>query len=303
MTVRNPQLFHEVDVDDLWNYVSDPEWALEQKVDGMRCLTVISQTGIEFFTRGGRPLNSSAAKLHFQKIRNAFAGIQQGFANLGMAFEIVIDAEIMPDQGKLVMLDMPYWQVDMLPGLKPWEPFARRRAFLETFAQGFGSEVVVLVQNAVDEDSKAALVREVTAANAEGFIAKRLDAGYDEGVRVKHSLKIKLTKTADVVVMAKNSGESKHSKRGGDKINFEFGVYRDRMNETGEYIEPELVHIGNCSGIGKQDAWPGEVIEVEYLYMGAGGKLVQPRMIRRRDDKKPADCSIEQIPTYSKKVL
>lgn len=310
MTVRNPQLFHSASVADLDKYIEDDAWALEQKVDGMRCLTVISrnlfnQPVVEFFTRGGRPLKSSAAKLHFDRITEELLKAAENILEAGYkTFEIVLDAELVTETGTLVLLDMPYlrYNRDDVRVNRTVQYSKRRSELLSFFAVTLTeADSVTVVRGENSLDDKIGLVNSVIEKNLEGFIAKRLDSPYAEGVRVKHSLKIKLTQTADVIVLAKNSGESRHSKRGGDKINYEFGVYR--VGEDGSTDLSALLHIGNCSGIGKAYAQVGDVIEVEYLYAGAGGKLVQPRMVQIREDKRPEECTADQLKFVNKELL
>ena len=302
MTVRNPQLFQSADVHDIQSYIDDPAWALEQKVDGMRCLTVLKNDSVEFFTRGGRPLKSSAAKQHFEAVRHAFDCVQESIdAHGGDNFEIVLDAELMTDTGTLVLLDMPYFRVfDFL--ITPVHTFSWRRLNLAVVFGSLSTDNVKLVQHAATYGDKLDLYRRVLHAGGEGLMAKRLDSPYLEGERVSHSFKLKFTETADVIITGKNSGESKHSKRGGDKINYEFGVYAPDP-DADEGFPWTVQHVGNCSGIGKADAEVGDVIEVEYLYVGAGGRLVQPRMIGLRPDKAPRECTSAQLKHYSKEVL
>lgn len=308
MTVRIPQLFHEVEVSDLQKYIDDAGWALEQKVDGMRCLTVVSRTiyndaTVEFFTRGGKPLASSAAKQYFEKIRALFAPVHEAYG--GRKYELVFDAEIMLD-GQLVIFDLPYAQVSGEIVTSPDKPFSFRRMHLNELYTNIATNLewdesdIKLVESRSRRDEKMLLAQAVRRMGGEGLIAKRLDAPYNEGVRVKHSLKLKFTHTADVIVTGTNVGESKHSIRGGDKINYTFAVRDD--NPLLEQSD-ELIEMGACSGIGKDLAQVGDVIEVEYLYVGAGGKLVQPRMIRRRDDKRADECVLSQFPAYTKDVL
>lgn len=46
----------------------------------------------------------------------------------------------------------------------------------------------------------------------------------------------------------------------------------------------------------KEDTNLGRVVEVEYQYVGAGGRLRHPRFVRFRDDKQPAECNTSQDP-------
>ncbi len=122
-------------------------------------------------------------------------------------------------------------------------------------------------------------------------MAKQLDSLYEPGKRVKHSVKIKFTKTADVVVTRSTRGRNEAGRETGA---FAFAV----QNAKGE-----MRQMGSCSAIGKPEVKVGDVIELAYLYRAGDGLLVQPRMIKVRADKVPADCTIDQFPTYSKAVL
>lgn len=301
MTVRNPQLFHEVEVSEIQRFIDDPEWVLEQKVDGMRCMTVVDESGVTFYTRGGKLLNSSAAKLHFDAIRDEFDNLLR-FVRTQHS-EVVLDGELVTESGQLVLLDMPYSTLLAHRALPEHRFEDRRDAMMRLWRERLTmSRKVVPVLHAATAPRKAQLVATVARQNLEGCIAKRLDSEYTEGKRVKHSLKLKFTSTADVVITGKNVGESKHSIRGGDKINYTFGVYAP--DETADEGYPWVIqHMGTCSGIGKESVEVGDVIEVEYLYVGAGGKLTQPRMVKPRPDKPAAECTLDQFSAYSKAVL
>lgn len=301
MTVRVPQLFHSADVANIAEFITDPAYALEQKVDGMRCMVVFQDGELEFLTRGGRPLRSAAAKLHFDSVHRSLLDVIRTLTDYsiryGAATDLTLDAELITETGELVLLDMPYSDTY---SIRPTDPYTARRDALEAFYDlffPFSHPVIKLVTAARSELGKQGLVEEVIDKNLEGVIAKGIDSPYSEGERVKHSLKLKFTSTADVVVLAKNEGESRNSIRGGDKINYRFGLVTQMPGGTLSET------LGNCSGIGKEEAEVGDIIEVEYLYLGAGGRLVQPRMLKLRKDKVAADCTWEQFRDYSKKVL
>lgn len=169
--------------------------------------------------------------------------------------------------------------------------YRSRREALSVLARTLASPVVIEARSARSEDEKRAILRAVEASNGEGVMVKDLDAAYHPGKRVKHSVKVKFVKTADVVVTA--------SSRGRNAAGRETGAFTIAItDETGA-----LVEVGSTSAIGKAHVEVGDVIEVAYLYMGAGGRLVQPRMMQRRDDKTAADCTAAQFPVYSKEVL
>jgi hypothetical protein len=94
---------------------------------------------------------------------------------------------------------------------------------------------------------------------------------------VRDVLKVKHLKTMDVVITGRDLGGRK---------NAELSLMRDG----------ELVVIGNCSMIGKPDLAVGDCAEVRFLYLNPGDKatLYQPRLVRARPDKTPAECEWRQ---------
>jgi hypothetical protein len=97
-----------------------------------------------------------------------------------------------------------------------------------------------------------------------------------------------LVKDADAVVMSWDRPDAKHG-------TCSFGVYVDGV----------LTPVGSCSLIGKPAVEVGDVIAVAYLYRDAKGGLIQPRLVsvRRPEEKRPEDCTMEQFPLYSRKAL
>lgn len=93
-------------------------------------------------------------------------------------------------------------------------------------------------------------------------------------------------KTADVVVLERNRGAE----------NAILGAY-DR--------EGNLVEVGACSMIGKPDARPGDVAEVRYLYATPPTMRLYgpPNFVRVRDDKRAAECSIDQLVPVSRRAV
>jgi hypothetical protein len=68
--------------------------------------------------------------------------------------------------------------------------------------------------------------------------------------------------------------------------------------------EGELVPLGSTTMNGKPDLPVGSVAEVEYLsYKGPGHSLVQPNLLRSRDDKSPEECLVSQLVPSNRDVL
>ena len=70
------------------------------------------------------------------------------------------------------------------------------------------------------------------------------------------------------------------------------------------FIHPngDRVTISRASMIGKDPTIQvGDVVEVDYLAW-TGASLLQPRIIRKRYDKRAGDCSMDQFAPYTRKV-
>lgn len=272
--------FASANLSDIEHLITDPNMALEQKFDGTRSICVLSGSdkSISFLQRNGSPLKHTAATQHFEKINVALAPLLDRLAE---DEELVLDGEIMIDSGEYILFDMP------LAG----KTYAERR---EALGRVQAELPVRTGYTATSEAEKRSLYQKVVDSGGEGVMAKHLGSPYDEGKRVKHSLKIKFTKTADVVVIAVDRSRSPEGRELGS---IQFGVYAEDLGVDG------VVFVGRCSVIGKEHCVPGDVIEVSYLYRGAGGALVQPSMVKVRHDRDPRSCGFDQFVEYSKGIV
>lgn len=292
MTVRKAMLSASANLADVEHLITDPNLVLERKYDGTRGLCVITSGSIQFLQRNGTPLKHTAATQHFLDLHLALAPIQEMLDPLE---ECVLDGEIMIDTGKYVLFDFPHF---LRVGVTVETPYiTRRNELARMFDEIDLADPIVLGGIAWDEDDKRAMYMKVLTTGGEGVMAKKADSAYEEGKRSRHSLKVKFVKTADVVVMkwhrARDGKNAAGEPTGSETGNIEFGVYND---------EGALTPIGKCSIIGKPEVQNGWVIEVKYLYRGAGGALVQPTMVRVRQDRVPESCTYDQFPTYSKAI-
>jgi ATP-dependent DNA ligase len=269
--------YSEVDFSEVPRLLMDDTVAAEQKLDGTRTVVVVAESGdVTFYGRNGQPLKHASAAAHFAALRPAFKTLSGSH---------VLDGEIISETGELWLFDLP--QSTVTDGVKPSDPLRQRRTHLELLGailEGRNPKIRVVPQ-ATDAVEKARLLSAVSEAGGEGVMFKDLDAPYDGGVRVRHSVKAKFVKTADVVVLRRDTGGKK---------NADLGVW--------DPVRQDFFQVGACSMIGKADAQIGEVIEVAYLNW-TGTKLYQPRFLKVRTDKRPTDCRAEQFPVYSKEVL
>lgn len=308
MTVRKAMTFGSSKVDDIESLIEDENLVLEQKYDGTRALCVVRRDvnglDIQFLARNGHPLKHTAATQHIEGIKRS---LHDHFPKFG---ETVLDGEIMIDSGAFILFDLPYMEVEGQVIVKPEMPYRERRQYLGAMGAMF-YEPVSVGHMALNPEEKRTLFQAVMDSNGEGVMAKSLVSPYNEGKRVKHSLKVKFVKTADVVVL---SVRRERNEEGREIGSIAFGVYGECRDCTGQPMVGGpcsacegkgvvLKPLGKCSPIGKPHCEPGDVIEVRYLYRQAGGALVQPTMLMVREDREPESCGFDQFKDYSKAVL
>jgi ATP-dependent DNA ligase len=267
-----PMLASSMDVAAIDAIIQSDAYVLEQKLDGHRILLRI-QDGLSplALTRGGNPYTKGLPD-------DLFKGFPPG--------RWVLDGEwIAPHSGG----DGVYWVFDILDanGLVDSTMVLRdRRAILEGLMPYIDNKKIRLVPQAKTADHKDRLFRTCRTMGAEGVMAKLVTGNYVNG-RSKNIFKVKFVETADVVVMALRD-DGKDSVR------------------LGAYNGNTLVDVGRASLIGKEKKCTfqvGDVLEVRYLYMGAGDRLFQPTILKRRDDKIAQECHVGQFKHVSKSVL
>jgi bifunctional non-homologous end joining protein LigD len=156
------------------------------------------------------------------------------------------------------------------------ETFKKRHKEL-TNKLGLKQASIVVSKLVVGEVNKAKFIQKAINENAEGIIFRRLDAPYRQGNSGVHK-KLKFWKTLDAIVMGPD-------KVGKDSV--AIGVY----NKNGV-----IQRIAACSMHGKkQKAAKGNVIEVKYLYGTRSLHIVQPGFLYIRTDKRPEQCTVDQI--------
>ena len=141
------------------------------------------------------------------------------------------------------------------------------------------SPLVHVLYTARGKTAKQRLYDQLLADMAEGVVFKLKAAPYLEGEAHQHK-KVKFIKEIDTVVIGPNP-------EGHDSV--EIGVY----DEQGE-----MFRVSGCSLIGRIKVKPGDVIRVRFLYATKDLKIVQPRMVEKRDDKRPEECVISQVRNY-----
>lgn len=281
-----PQLAKEGDFDLLTEFLTNDAYIIEQKLDGNRVMLVSQGDGYGplALTRGGSPYS--------KKIPTAV----QNFRMPGIpAFDVVFDGELVRNGSD----DYTYWVFDLpvLHGERNLTLSQRRAALEAIFAADASAFPFKLAPQAKTTDEKIALVERAMTENLEGLVVKRADSIYHHGGRNTDWLKLKFVTTADCIVL---------DVRDDGKDSVRLGLVEEAATTGVPGVLRQTVDVGRASLIGKEKNGvinKGDVIEVRYLYTGAGGRLYQPTILRKRTDKRPDECTTEQLKHVNKSVL
>ena len=269
----SPMDFNEMPLADVPKYIADPNYVAQQKVDGIRGVLVVEPGQAPWFAskKGDKLVSSTAAKVTgpmLAKLPPAPAGTP--------AYRV--EGEIL--NGKFHAFDM------YVVGEESTS-YEERQKMVAAWTEAVKGSIpqVEALPLAVTQKQKQALWDAVLNSGAEGVMFKRKDAGYHGGQRVSHTLKAKITATADVVVLERNIG---------GKDNARIGL------SVGGKVTP----IGTISTLGKGTINVGDVLEVEYLWATPSNTLAQPRILRKRPDKNVHDVTdASQLRIVDKAVL
>lgn len=287
-----------------------PQWAYEQKFDGFRAIAFVDDERLVLQSRGGKDLTRYFPELSLPPGRYVLDG------------EIVIDGEgpgqqfgalqqrIHPAASRIERLSQEwpasYVAFDLLEldGAELLgEPFEARRAALD----------------ALDGIRRSVLVRDPAQAQGwleqtEGVVAKRLDAPYAAGKRTA-MVKVKRLRTIDCVVMGYRPGTAAGTvgslilglyetdgrlRPVGHTSGFNAARKRELLGELRPYETGER-------GSGEPSRWtadrdlewvelrPELVVEITYDHVSDGRIRHGTKVLRFRDDKPPAQCTIDQL--------
>lgn len=270
-------LCRPVEPDKMDRYVCDDDWLAQQKLDGQRVLASVVDGDVKAYGRDGS-----------RRANGIPAGVSRGLARLAHG-TWWLDGELLGDV--LWLFDLPAAMVSARPenpSVRLEHPFEERYFVLHQLMKDYwrpGPHIRLLpVAEGIDE--KVALVRDVYLSEAEGVIFRHRDGCYAPGVRAERTLKAKFTNTVDAVVTAL---------RVEGKDNCAVAVFDGNGTE---------VDVGRCKLEGKPPVAVGDVIEVKYLYAATPSKprLVQPRLLRVRDDKPATECTLDQLRFTDKSV-
>ena len=286
-------------------------WAYEPKWDGFRAIAFVDGGAVVLQSRGGRPLGRYFPELALPQGRLVVDG------------EIVVDGEdgrpdfealqqrIHPAASRVALLaertPARFVAFDLLAlGDETLleRPFAERRAALAEVAAPAG-----LTPQAPDRAGAEIWLRE-----AEGVVAKRLDAPYLPGER-RGMVKVKRVRTMDCVVVGWRPGKAEGTVGSlilglyepggrlavvGHSAGFTGRRKRDLVGLLAPYETGERGSGGASRWTaGRELEWialrPELVVEVSFDHVSGRRIRHGTRVVRWRDDRDPASCNLDQL--------
>lgn len=255
------------------------DWYAQFKYDGDRVAVEVLDGQIRVLNRQGQAKTRNVGTAQLA----AFTALHSG--------RWVFDGEVVGRT--LVLFDL----AAATDGAQTWvredSPFTDRYAALAAIAdilgipaaEEAGSTVpVVLAPLARTETGKADFLATAHDEQREGIILRHRHGSYEPGRRSTTLVKHKLIKDADCVISALHPV----------KQSADLAVY----DENGQ-----LVQVGSASTIGKDaragagGVAVGQVWVVTFLYVTDPNhpRMIQPRLVSRRDDKAADECSLAQF--------
>ncbi len=318
-----------------------PEWQYEPKWDGFRCLLGSSQNAVAMRSKSGQDLaryfpEIEAAAATLPEHDYVLDGEIVIPTARGFSFDDLLQ-RIHPAESRIrrlavetpalfIAFDLLMRNGTDLAGMK----LGDRRRELEKFAKK------CLAQNPVFRLSPASTKladarRWLTAVGeTDGVVAKRLDLPYQEGTR-DGMQKIKMHRTADCVIGGFRYGERQQSAGKRFVGSLLLGLYDDEgllhhvgfssgikaaekrdLTDKLEEIKTERSFTGNTPGAPsrwstkRSSEWipvrPKFVVEVSYDHFSGGRFRHGTTIVRWRPDKKPAQCTMEQLKTFGRGI-
>ncbi|MEJ7893910.1 MAG: ATP-dependent DNA ligase [Solirubrobacteraceae bacterium] len=293
-------------------------WVYEPKFDGFRCIAFVDGEDVELQSRNGRELTRYFPELRFPAGRYVIDGEivvdgpggETDFDLLGQRIHPAksrVDMLAEKTPARFIAFDVLAVDDDLLLEL----PLSERRARLEALVAAFRAKrgwIDLAPVVTTPEEAEGWL------HTAEGVIAKRADAAYRPGERVGMT-KIKRVRTIDAVVRGWRPGKAEGTLGAlilgaydGDgnlrEIGHSSGFTAKEKRELPARLAP---YETGERGSGEPSRWsagrdlewialrPELVVEIAFDHMSNGRIRHNSKVLRWRDDKPPADCTLDQL--------
>jgi ATP-dependent DNA ligase len=301
---------------------TEPGWSFEPKYDGFRAIAFVDGDEVLLLSRGGKQLERYFPELTFPTGRYVLDGEIVIDAASGAAEAEDFDAlsqRIHPAASRIERLSVEtparYIAFDLLASgdeILMERGFADRRAELETlFAPGWNDATTLTLTPAVGTADEAA---QWLTGKFEGVVCKVNDSPYLPGER-KAMVKVKRQRTIDAVIAGYRTGKEE-----GTIGSLMLGLYDPdgelqvvghtsglKAKEKRELVATLAPYETGARGSADPSRWrpteelawvalrPELVIEVSFDQVSAGRIRHGARLLRWRDDKPPAECTIDQL--------
>ena len=306
-------------------------WLYEPKWDGFRCLAFRQGEKVVLQSKAGQPLGryfpelvEAMARLpHSQFVIDGEIVI---FVDEHLSFDDLL-MRIHPAESRIRRLSSEtpatYLSFDLLVTpdgtLLVEKSLAKRREQLQKFFQPTTEKAQVRLSPASRERPQAEKwMHELGKLGLDGVVAKRLDEPYHAGERIG-MVKIKRIRTADVVV-----GGFRYAEKGGgigslllglynkegllDHVGFTSSFNAEQRQELKKIVEPLISPPGfTGKAPGGPSRWSTKrsteweplklklVAEVQYDHFSGGRFRHGTKFLRWRAEKKPQDCTFDQL--------
>jgi len=241
---KNCVLLNPIDSEEAERLLSDDEWAMQAKVDGIRLMIEITDGKAFGYNRRGIqiPLPS---------------GIESSLADLEGSF---LDGELVGEN---------FHAFDEVLAMEFHQRFAGLRSKLKE------SACIRIVETAWATKEKRGLHKKLQQANAEGVVFKRKSALYTSGRPASggNYLKHKFVQSATCVVTGIN-----------DKRSVSLAVSASPSKKMGKSAAKRIAVGNVTIPSNQSIPEVGDIVEVRYLYYFANGSLFQPVYLGVRED-------------------
>jgi DNA ligase D-like protein (predicted ligase)/DNA ligase D-like protein (predicted 3'-phosphoesterase) len=295
------------------------DWIFEVKWDGIRTISYVNDE-LSLRTRNDKELRYNFPELEELKtlaknvvLDGEIVVIHEGKADFQTVIErskltSTRDIEFMARQNPATYVIFDLLEKNSQPLIDL--PLIERKTMLrETLKEG--KHVVLSVF--VEEDGEF-YYQEALKKGVEGVMAKKKDSRYTPGVRSENWLKIKKLLSCDCVIFGYTTGQGKRKADFGALI---LGLYdknkpvyvgkvgtgfsettMDQLMETFQKLkslEPTIEGVD----VPEEVTWlrPELVSEIVYQIVTKDGRLRMPGFRSLRTDKKPLECTVDQLKT------
>ena len=302
-------------------------WQFEPKWDGFRCIAIRNGDRTEMWSKSGKPLGR-----YFPEVLAILSKLRSNDVVLdgeliiqrpeGLSFD-ALQMRLHPAESRIRKLaaetpaQLMLFDILRLDGVDLTSlPLSERRKRLENFIAASSASGLLLSPVTTDR-ARAVAWLERSGGALDGVIAKRLGDSYHSGERAM--VKVKQRRSADCVV-----GGFRYDKAGASMASLLLGLYdeEDRLNHVGfcssfsakdkaewtpqleKLIEPPGFTGDKPGGPsrwnqGRETEWrplkPVIVVEVLYDQVTSGRFRHGTRFLRRRPDKAPEQCRMDQL--------